>query len=61
MLAVTKHANLLQTVIINGCTTIADAGVAGIAKHCPDLVRLSLKGCVSITDTALKVCVWVMG
>ena len=55
LLALTRGASLLQTVVMNGCTCIADAGVAGLAKHCPYLVRLSLKGCVSITDTAIKV------
>jgi hypothetical protein len=55
VLALARVATLLTSVTANDVPGITDAAVAALGKHCPDLQRLSLKRCTTVSDTSLKV------
>ena len=55
MISVARSCSVILTVSADGCPGITDATVAAFAKYSVDLAGLSVKNCVTLTDTAFKV------
>ncbi|XP_067650552.1 F-box/LRR-repeat protein 2-like [Haliotis asinina] len=51
-----NHSHL-TSIHLSFCSKIANDSVKQLAKHCPDLMCVSLRGCFLITDTAVEVLV----
>ncbi|XP_046585291.1 dynein regulatory complex subunit 6-like [Haliotis rubra] len=51
-----NHSHL-TSIHLSFCSKIANDSVKQLAKHCPDLMYVSLRGCFLITDTAVEVLV----
>ncbi|XP_046349986.2 dynein regulatory complex subunit 6-like [Haliotis rufescens] len=51
-----NHSHL-TSIHLSFCSKIANDSIKQLAKHCPDLMYVSLRGCFLITDTAVEVLV----
>ena len=43
----------LNSLILNGCQTLTDRGLAIVARRCPQLTKLEIQYCTNITNGGL--------